>query len=439
MKYLLFFLFLLPICAQAQFDMTNMQAPPSGPVITRSPVSLDLGTNTTGSAGTPGNITYSAVQLTANLSITFPSSWAEASTDGGSTWTSTSPITISPVGGSVNPANPLKLRVKSTTAAGAQSGTVSFSSTGATTQSTNLTATVSAAPTLSATTPLTLTGTAGSAGTAVTSTITFSGLSSGVLITAPTSPIPLEVSLDGVSFATTQTTPNSSPQTVYVRTTAAATAGTQTENVVLSASGASPFNIVCNITVNSATVTQYTVNLWDSVRNSGKYTADATWPQPNNWAPTGTTGLTSRNLVSTTGTASGISLTLNTLNDYVTNSVGYGSGNSLGFPQGVWVASAYSTTSPTTLTLGGLSPSHTYGIQILTTTNQASGPFNCVWTTGAQSTGTINSFNSTASTVVLAQLGMSTHLTPNGSNQIVITATPSNGFVVFTGIIIYEY
>ena len=438
MKYLIYLLFLLPFTTQAQYDMTSMIAPPSGPVITRSPTTLDLGTNTTGSAGTPGSITYSAVQLTANLSITFPS-WVEVSTDNGSTWNGTSPLGIAPSGGSINPANPLKLRTKASTGVGSQSGSVTFSSTGATSQITSLTGNVVAAPVLTGTTPLTITGVAGTAGTAVTSTVTYSGLSSNVLVTAPTSPIPLEVSLDGVSFATTQTIVAASPATIYVRSTSSATAGTQTENVVLSASGATPFNVVCNITISSATATQYTVNLWDSVRNSGKYTADATWPQPNNWAPTGTAGLTSKGLVSTTGTATAISLTLSSLNDYVTNSVGYGSGNSLGFPQGVWVASAYSTTNPTTITLNNLNPAKGYGIQILTTTNQASGPFNAVWSSGAQSTSTINSFNSTASTVVLAQLGMSTHLTPNGSNQIVVTATPSNGFVVITGIIIYEY
>jgi hypothetical protein len=111
----------------------------AGPTITISATSLDLGTTTQGTAGAGKTFTVSGANLTAPIAITAPAG-VELSSDNGATYKTT--VTLTPASGIVANTT-VTARIASGASAGAVTGKVTNTSTGATEQDITLTGTVS--------------------------------------------------------------------------------------------------------------------------------------------------------------------------------------------------------------------------------------------------------------------------------------------------------
>lgn len=198
-----------------------------------------------GSASANKTITVSGSGLTADLTVTAPTKF-EVSTDG----TNFSPtVNLSPSSGTVG-STTIHVRIAASATAGAASGNVSVSSTGATTLNIAASGAV-LAPTLSASGTLSAFGTGeGSASDAQTFTVSGSNLTADVTVTAPTG---FEVSSDGTTYGTTATlTPVSnalSAVTVHVRIAASTAAGSIGGNVTVSSTNATTQNVAVTGTV----------------------------------------------------------------------------------------------------------------------------------------------------------------------------------------------
>lgn len=230
------------------WDLSGIANPPSGPNINISTVSLSY-SSVTGAASAQQSIAYSVSNLTNPLTISIPANW-EGSINGGSTWAgSYSGLTVS---------GTLQVRVAAATAAGSYGpSNVTFVSTGALTKQCALSATVAARLLSSTPTSMVLNGTAGAAGSPATSVITFGNLLSDITVTAPTTPEPVELSIDGTTYSNPLTilASGGSPVTLYARTTSGSTAGSVSGNITLAASGVTTINISTSGTVSALPTT----------------------------------------------------------------------------------------------------------------------------------------------------------------------------------------
>ena len=179
----------------------------------------------------------------------------------------------------------------------------------------------------------------------------------------------------------------------------------------------------------SAVLDTINVQVWDSLGHSngniaiGKYNNSA-W---NNWAPAPgvTASLTSAPLKKSTGVATTIQVSVNQINDYVNNGGSWGSTNTMGYPQQIFNVSVFNNASMV-FTFSNVSAG-TYKVEIVSSTNQGSGPFSQNFTSGSASQNGVNAFNNLATLVSLD------NLSPTSGN-IAITITPSNSFSVLNAI-----
>ncbi|HLW64050.1 MAG TPA: hypothetical protein VKS79_01945 [Gemmataceae bacterium] len=228
--------------------------PATTPSITLNPSSLSL-VATVGSAGTPQTYTVTGSNLTAPVVITAPAG-IEVSSDGGATYHSS--LALTPANGTLA-ATTINVRITAAaaTAEGVFAGSVSASSTGATTQNLLFSAAVNPAttPTIAVSPPSLDLGTthAGTAGSMQTYTVSGSNLTAPITITAPAG---VEISSDGATFHSALTlTPNNgtvASTTITTRISASASAGAITGNITDTSTGATTQNVAVTGTVNTA-------------------------------------------------------------------------------------------------------------------------------------------------------------------------------------------
>lgn len=421
MKKLLFLLLVLPVFAFAQVaDFSQIQIPPSSPLITISPNSAFSSTFTS-VAPTPSGtqpITYLFQSLTgANGAIGLPS-WAEGSIDGGLTYHAS-------FSGLSSSSGTLLVRIAGATTAGSYGPTnVSFTATGATTQNCSASATVSPTPTLTVS-PTSLTGvtaSAPSAGSASTITATFANPIGNFTVSTVA---PLEVSVDGgTTYGTSKNFNSGSPLAVKTRIAAGGTSGSGSTNVSFTGTSFTTVNVPVAWTITSGTVSDtLLVQIWDSVGHSGASGEflNAAW---NNWAVAAGV-LTSANLKKTDGTVTGMQLSVNSFNDMAGNGATYGNTNTMGFPAGVMVVSLYNTAGMT-FTLTGIPATTGVKVDIVSSTAVGSGSpaYNQTFTSGSSSQSLVNAYQNLTNLVQLD------NLTPS-SGTITISVTPtSNIFTV---------
>ena len=206
---------------------------------------------------TPGNgpspeqtFTVKGNNLTGSIIITAPANY-EISALSGASFVGTSSLTITQSGGIVS-TQTIYIRLKSGLAQGtAYNGNVTISSTGATSLLISAAGTVAPAPVVITPSVTTLTGftyvQAAGPSAQKSFTVTGSGLTSAITVTAPTN---YEISvLSGTSFAGTssftlaQTGGIVPTTTIYVRLKAGLTAGTYNGTLILSATGGTTQNI----------------------------------------------------------------------------------------------------------------------------------------------------------------------------------------------------
>ena len=110
----------------------------ASPTVSISPVSLNLGTTTTGTAGSDDSYTVSGLGLTSNLTITAPAS-TEISDDGGATWHAS--LTLDETEGVVA-STTILVRLSASAPAGSVLGAIANTSTGATDEELSISGTV---------------------------------------------------------------------------------------------------------------------------------------------------------------------------------------------------------------------------------------------------------------------------------------------------------
>lgn len=117
----------------------------SGPGLTASPTSLNLGTTALGNAGTPQTFTVSGAALSSDIALTAPTG-VEISKDSGASWHTS--FTLTPTSGTVDDTT-ISARISATAPAGSVSGNISVSSTNATTKNVAVSGTVTSTSTVS--------------------------------------------------------------------------------------------------------------------------------------------------------------------------------------------------------------------------------------------------------------------------------------------------
>ncbi|MFM8885965.1 MAG: DNA/RNA non-specific endonuclease, partial [Chthoniobacterales bacterium] len=216
--------------SDTSYEPFTVSAGPVSPTITVSPASISGMTSTEGSPGAVQNYAVNGSSLTAPVVITAPTNF-EVSTDG---TTYLPNLNLTPaIDGSLG--TQVSVRIKSSALVGAVSGTITHTSTGATSKSVSVAGTVaSSAPNITLSTA-SLTGFAalqGSAGSSKSYTVSGANLTGSITITAP---IGYEVSLDNSTFAATRIlTPVSgaiASTTVYARLSATAPLGSNTGSI----------------------------------------------------------------------------------------------------------------------------------------------------------------------------------------------------------------
>ena len=221
------------------------------PSVSISPASLVLGTTTAGTAGTSQTYTVSGSNLTSNLVVT-PPSGVEVSDDGGATWHAT--LSYEPVTGTVA-SKTILARIAASATAGSITGNITNNSIGATPQDVAVTGTVSAVGSPSVTiTPATLslgTTTAGTASATQTYAVSGSGLTSSLVVTAPTG---VELSDDGgttwhASLSYEPVAGVVASKTILARITSTASAGAITGSITNASTGATAEDVAVTGTV----------------------------------------------------------------------------------------------------------------------------------------------------------------------------------------------
>jgi hypothetical protein len=109
------------------YEGTQTQA---APTLTVSPSSLDLGTTTAGTAGTEDSYTISGAGLTANVTVAAPTG-VQVSDDGDTTWNSS--LTLTESDGTLI-STTIEARISNSAVVGSVTGSISNTSTGATTE-----------------------------------------------------------------------------------------------------------------------------------------------------------------------------------------------------------------------------------------------------------------------------------------------------------------
>jgi hypothetical protein len=112
------------------------------PTITIGPSSLNLGTTTTGTAGTAESYTIGGANLTANVTVTAPSG-VQVSDNGGASWSSS--LTLTETQGTLGPTT-IESRISASAVTGPITGSISDTSTGATAQDVTVSGTVNGVP-----------------------------------------------------------------------------------------------------------------------------------------------------------------------------------------------------------------------------------------------------------------------------------------------------
>ncbi|WP_165917417.1 beta strand repeat-containing protein, partial [Flaviaesturariibacter aridisoli] len=204
---------------------------------------------TLGSPSATQTYTVRGLNLTTDLVIAPPADF-EISADGGTTWfTSSSPLTLTPVSGSVA-STTITVRLNAPVS-GSYSGNIGHTSSGATTVNVPVTGITSGTPTLISNGSLNpFSQTVGTPSAVQTYTISGSALSGAVTLTPPAG---FEVSSDGGATWFNSTTPLTlTPSAGTLATTTisvrlnAATAGTYGGNITHASAGATPVAVAVN-------------------------------------------------------------------------------------------------------------------------------------------------------------------------------------------------
>ena len=231
------------------------------PTLTVDASTLDLGTTTAGTAGTPSNYDVSGTGLTNNVIITAPTG-VELSDDSGTTWDTT--LTLTPSSGTVA-STQIDARIQASASVGTISGSITNVSTGATEQDITVSGTVNAvAPSLTVDTSSVDLGTttAGIAGTPADYDVSGANLTNNVIITAPTS---VELSDDsGSTWSTSLTlTPTSgtlASTEIEARIQSTASVGAVTGSITNVSAGATEQDVAVSGTVDAAVTPTLTVD-----------------------------------------------------------------------------------------------------------------------------------------------------------------------------------
>ena len=221
------------------------------PTITVNPNSLNLGTTTTGTAGSEQSYTVSGSDLTAGIVITPPTGVQIA--EGSGTF-QTTPLTVAESGGTVADTT-INVEITSTAAVGPVSGNITNASTGATTQDVSVSGTVNAVATPTITVnPNSLnlgTTTTGTAGSEQSYTVSGSDLTAGIVITPPTG---VQIAEGSGTFQTTPLTVAESggtvaDTTINVEITSTAAVGPVSGNITNASTGATTQDVSVSGTV----------------------------------------------------------------------------------------------------------------------------------------------------------------------------------------------
>jgi pectin methylesterase-like acyl-CoA thioesterase len=225
----------------------------------------------TQSLGSPSSVqTYSLTgsNLAGNVTVTPPANY-EVSADGVTWFTTSSPLVITPVSGSISSTISVRLNAAAT---GSYSGNITNATSGASTVNVAVTGTTVNAPTIVTTGTLnTFTQTLGTPSPTQTYTVSGSALTSNITVTAPAN---YEVSADGgltwfnnsTPLVLTQTSGTVNTTTISVRLNATAI-GSYSGSIANSSTGAATINVSVNgNTVNPPSITTTgTLNAFASV------------------------------------------------------------------------------------------------------------------------------------------------------------------------------
>lgn len=421
----------------------NMDAPGLGPTGTYSfaPSSYSGLSNTAGTDGSNSTGTVGGVNISNSTSIAFPAGYVGSLTAVGGFG---NPISVPANSFSAGATVTIFFHLLGTNTAGTYNGNISISSTGATTKTVAVTGSTAGATTPTLTTipasPLTLTGFATTHGTAsIAQTYQLSGANlTGAATVTP--PVGYEMGTNGSTFPGNSGSPISlsqsggslvgQPVTLYTRLQSTASVGVQNGNITNATTGGS--NVLVALQGNVSTVGSadtIDINPWDSIKNVGK----GTDPTVNYWAPVGapgggTAGLsgTSANLKTRAGTQTGISVSIDNVNDYHQNVAGWGTGNSTGFPASDFGIVLFNTITPSTLTIKGFTGVFFTSINVQFVSSVDVGNTNnylSIFTSGSAT----DQVNSAASPILKAPL--LSNLTPDGSGNIPVTLTYSGSGV----------
>ena len=216
--------------SDTSYEPFTVTTGPATPTITVSPTSLSGLSATEGTGGTVQNYAVNGSNLTSTVTVTAPTNF-EVSTDGANFFPS---LNLTPaIDGSLG--TQISVRIKSSAPVGAVSGSITHTSTGATTRNVSVSGTVaSSAPHIIVSTA-SLTGFAalqGSAGGSKSYTVSGANLTGSITVTAPNG---YQVSLDSSTFAATRIlTPVGgaiASTTVYARLSATAPVGSNTGSI----------------------------------------------------------------------------------------------------------------------------------------------------------------------------------------------------------------
>ncbi len=190
---------------------------------------------TAGTASAAQTFTVSGANLTGDVTVTAPSGF-ELSSGGGSY---AGGLTLTPSAGTLA-STTISVRLSAAATVGSPSGSITLSSSGASSKTVAVSGTVSPSPSITVSGTLAaFTAIQGAASTAQTFTVSGSNLTGNVTVTAPDN---FEVSTDGTSFITSLTlTPSGgsvASMTISVRVAASASPGPVAGNVNVAAAGA---------------------------------------------------------------------------------------------------------------------------------------------------------------------------------------------------------
>lgn len=435
MKRIYFFLFFLYAASAAAQPVRSINMDCPGCTVTgiytTSSSSFTGLTNTAGSPGTTNTFTLSGTNISNTTTVTFPTGYEGCSGSGCSVFGASFTIAASSGGVTGQPVT-VSFRLAAANTAGTYSGTpITIASTAATTSNVTVSGTTASGATATLSLSKTLmsgfTTTAGTASSSQGYGLSGTNLTAGATVSAPTC---CQISLDGATWSTSLTPSyngsgglTGQPVTVYGRISAAyTTTGAFSQSITNASTGATNQIVTISGTVGSVgTNDTVDVQLWDSVKAAGKYTATGV----NNWAPVATAGLTSAFLKYRTTSQSPLQTVISVVNDYHDNGAGWAATNTTGYPAGAFNCGMFNTATAT-LVIQGFTGISTTGVRIEIITSvdvTATGGYPSIFTVGAISS-TVNAALNTSNVVVLDGL------TPDGLGKITINNTFSNTFNV---------